>query len=259
MKDESHAITWKYLLLGAAIVIALSLLGVILHRVIKLSIDSVASLISGLGAIVAILGIGWQTAVQLKQDENKRLEACRPFSFSMHYLAAPLHSGDVVLYSSQYAQNILGDNADKRVREVFQHYRNKPVGVIRVEIQSNSPIFNVVFKLTNDDNEHETLYKPVLSPGPTYVWLTKSVLEKIAELSDGYEYRKSGLFPEDLGDATRAYLRYTTAAHERVEIPFHKDGDPKKQYRLIQEKSIRKDVKAEYTDTTGYSTHAIEI
>ncbi|ATU70722.1 hypothetical protein CT113_10465 [Levilactobacillus brevis] len=245
-------VTKRYLKLGAIIAMGLFVMSLLLHVVFGMELGSVSDLVGGLGAIFAILGIGWQTTIQTELEDNRTREARRPYSLFMRYMADTLDADEVVMYSSQRAFEVLGKNADQKIEGVLHRYLQRELGGIRLSLLGSTPVYNVVISL-NLEHGKESLQVPMLRPDVEYFWLPGTALKKVNDLNEQTGDRqvgKSDLFPEDLKESVSATLRFTTSARETAFMSF----DRKKNYQLIGSKIVYQELKPQYQDSTGHST-----
>ncbi|MBY7145310.1 hypothetical protein I2491_00715 [Levilactobacillus brevis] len=248
-------VTKRYLKLGAIIAVGLFVMSLLLHVVFGMELGSVSDLVGGLGAIFAILGIGWQTTIQTELEDNRTREACRPYSLFMRYMADTLDTDEVIMYSSQRASSILGRDADQKIKRVLHRYLQRELGGIRLSLIGSTPVYNVVISLDQERGK-ESLQIPMLKPNVEYFWLPATAIEKVDRLSQQPEDRqvgKSDLFPEDLKEAVSATLRFTTSAKETAFMPFER----KKDYQLIGSEIVYRELKPQYQDGAGHSTKMV--
>ncbi|MFD1454937.1 hypothetical protein ACFQ44_04450 [Levilactobacillus lanxiensis] len=276
--------TKRYLRLGVAIVLGLIIVALVLNLGFHMELGSVSDLVSGLGAIIAILGIGWQTTIQKDQSEAQRRLECRPFSVTMRYWTEPISADTVKLYDSMDANAELdgdGENtrAGNKIKALLQQYIGIRMGAIRVQMEGDTPIYNVVLRLQEAESasdkdvdnegkkESESIHIPVLRPNVKYICLTTNVLEKIHQSLDvdikeleKIGKAKSRLYPDELNKTNHAQLKFSTACHEDVLISlstkvgdFHLDKEA-----ITYGKEIKEDFEA-YDEGEGYSTRRVRI
>lgn len=284
MKKEKQIspVTKRYLWLGTAIVVGLVLIALVLHLAFRMELGSVSDLVSGLGAIIAILGIGWQTTVQTESEDEKRRKDSRPFSISMRYRTDILQANDVYMYGEMFASQALKlsrEKSDARIDKVLREMRGHAVGTMRIQLQGDSPIYNVVLRLVNGNlklssdpkykYDDETLFIPILRPGTRYVWLTTGTLVKMGEFTSGTTPKFDTLKPKDLEDAIAGEVSFTTLTREEGTIALKKDAE--KTTKLLPEPTVYVDAKQaekarakadkhiRYSDSAGYSTRVFQV